>query len=693
MTGSLTRDSHVRFLRGVGAARASRLARLDVITVEDLLYFFPRRYEDRGSVKGIAALEPGSLSSTIATVVSIERRATKRRNLSIVTALLSDGDALAKAVWFNRRGIERVLIPGSKASFYGKVENKGGVIQLTNPEFEILDEENDAGEECHPKIVPVYPGTEGLFQKWLRNLIRDAVAVFAKEVEDPLPEELRSRLDLVPLQDAIGVMHFPEGREGWARARKRLAFDELFLLQVALAIRKRGYATETGGTPLDWDGPLLGRFHRDILPFCLTRSQERVLEEIALDSSLDVPMNRLLQGDVGSGKTAVALMFLIAAVDSGFQAALMVPTEVLAGQHFRRISRWLSGLGVPVRLLSGSLSSSLKNSVLEEISSGEPCIVVGTHALIQKSVSFPNLSAVVIDEQHRFGVLQRGTLTQKGDHPHVLVMTATPIPRTLTLSVYGDLAFSTIDELPPGRIPPLTRHLTVADDPRLLNFIEEEKKAGRKTYWVCPVIEESEKLPLMPVLRRYEILSRHFGEENVGLLHGQISADERDRTMELFSSGGISILVSTTVIEVGLDVPEASIMVIEDAHRFGLSQLHQLRGRVGRGSARGYCFLIGKPGNPESRTRIEAMCSTSDGFRIAEIDLVLRGPGEVCGIRQHGVTDFRVADLAKDRKLLEIARQEAFALVGEDPALLSFPELHREVFRRFGRKLKLVETA
>lgn len=693
MSEPLTRDSPVRFLKSVGAARASRLARLEITTVEDLLYFFPRRYEDRGNATGIAALESGSFASTIATVVSIERRATRRRNLSIVTALLSDGASLAQAVWFNRRGLERVLAPGSKASFYGKVENRGGVVQLTNPEFEIIDDEDDAVDEKHSRIVPIYPGTEGLFQKWLRNLIRDAVSAFLKSLEDPLPDDLRRRLDLATLQEAIECMHFPVDREGWARARKRLAFDELFILQTALAIRKRSYAEETGGFPLVWDGPLLGRFRREILPFQLTGSQERVLGEIASDSSLEAPMNRLLQGDVGSGKTAVALMFLIAAVDSGFQGALMVPTEVLAVQHFRRISRWLSDLSVPVRLLSGSLSNSHKKSVLEEISSGEACIVVGTHALIQKNVEFPNLAAVVIDEQHRFGVLQRGALTQKGDHPHVLVMTATPIPRTLTLSVYGDLAFSTIDELPPGRISPVTRRISEADDPRLLTFIEEEIEAGRRVYWVCPVIEESEKLPLMPVIRRRDILSGRFGEGRVGLLHGQMPADERDRTMELFSSGEIPVLVSTTVIEVGLDVPEASVMVIEDAHRFGLSQLHQLRGRVGRSSARGYCFLIGKPGAPESRARIEAMCSTSDGFRIAETDLALRGPGEVCGVRQHGVTDFRVANLAKDRKLLETARQEAFTMVSEDPVLFRFPELRREVFRKLGRKLKLVETA
>ncbi|MDO9507800.1 MAG: ATP-dependent DNA helicase RecG [Thermovirgaceae bacterium] len=693
MTETLTRDSPVRILNGVGTARAARLAKLEVETVEDLLYLFPRRYEDRGNPTRLTALEPGSFSSSIATVVSIERRPTRRRNLSIVTALLSDGAGMAQGIWFNRRGLERVLPPGTKASFYGKIENKGGVIQLTNPEFEIIDDEDDAVTGNPGRIYPIYPGTEGLFQKWLRTLIKGALAVFSAELEDPLPEGLRQKLGLVPLQEALGVMHFPVDRDGWARARKRLAFDEFFLLQTALALRKRTYAAEKGGSPLAWDGPLLGRFKKEIIPFELTGSQQRVLGEITSGSKQEVPMNRLLQGDVGSGKTVVALMFLLAAVDSGFQGAIMAPTEVLAKQHFQRISEWLSGLGVPVHLLSGSLSNSQRVDVLEGISSGEPCIVVGTHALIQKTVRFANLAAVVIDEQHRFGVLQRGTLTEKGNHPHVLVMTATPIPRTLTLSVYGDLAFSTIDELPPGRVPPVTRKIPGADDSRLLSFIGEEIDGGRKTYWVCPVIEESDTLPLMPVVRRHELLSKRFGAERVGILHGQVSADERDRTMDRFSNGEISILVATTVIEVGLDVPGASVMVVEDAHRFGLSQLHQLRGRVGRGSARGYCFLIGKPGTPEGKARIEAMCSTADGFKIAETDLALRGPGELCGIRQHGVTDFRVANLAKDRSLLETARREAFALVNEDPALVRFPELRREVFRKLGLKLKLVETA
>ncbi len=691
MTEGLTRDTPVRFLKGVGPVKASRLLTLGVQTVEDLLYLFPRRYENRGVAAPLGSLQAGSFSSAVATVLAIERKPTRRRNLTLVTALLSDGSSLAQAVWFNRKGLERVLTPGTKASFYGKVERRGGLLQYTNPEFEVLADEDDPSDQR--TVVPVYPGTEGLYQKWLRRLISDALEAFPGDLVDPLPPSIREAKGFMSRVPAVTQMHYPSGREEWALARKRLAYEELFLLQVALAIRKQGYREETGGEPLEWEGPLMKHFREGILPFSLTRSQEKVLGELAADSSGNVPMNRLLQGDVGSGKTAVAVIFLIAAVDSGFQGAIMAPTEILARQHFKRISGWLSALGVPVHLLTGSLPDPQREGILASIASGEPCIVVGTHALIQKTVRFGGLAAVVVDEQHRFGVLQRGALTAKGSHPHVLVMTATPIPRTLTLSVYGDLAFSVIDELPPGRTPTETRYLRDPDDPRLARFIANETAQGRRVYWVCPVIEESDKLPLMPVIRRHETLSKRFPGEKVGILHGQLPPEERQSTMERFVSGELSILVSTTVVEVGVDVRDATVMVIEDAHRFGLSQLHQLRGRVGRGEVGGFCFLVGKPGTEDGRARIEAMRTSSDGFEIAERDLALRGPGEICGVRQHGITDFKVADLVKDRDLLEEAREDAFTLVGSDPVLSGYPDLRREVFRKLGTKLKLAGTA
>ncbi|HRV70479.1 MAG TPA: ATP-dependent DNA helicase RecG [Thermovirgaceae bacterium] len=693
MTESLAWDSHVRFLKGVGPARASRLGRLGVDTVEDLLYFFPRRYEDRRSIIDLSRLEVGSVSHAIASVVSIERRPTRKKNLSIVNALLSDGSSMAQAVWFNRKGLERVLIPGTRASFYGRVESRGGVVQIVNPEFEILEDKDADTPGLFAGIVPVYPGTEGLFHRWVRSLVFNAVETFAANLPDPLPPEIREKNRLVSIEEAVRSMHFPEGRESWSAARKRLAFDELFLLQTALALRKRSYEEETGGYPLSWDGPILQKFRKEILPFELTSEQEKVLGEITRDSRRNAPMNRLLQGDVGSGKTVVALMFLLAAVDSGFQGAIMAPTEVLARQHHRKISNWLSGTGVEVLYLSGSMTSSQKTEALAHVMSGRPGIAVGTHALIQKGVRFGRLGAVVVDEQHRFGVLQRSALAEKGQCPHVLVMTATPIPRTLTLSVYGDLSFSTIEELPPGRTPPVTKQISNAGDPRLIRFMEEEISGGGAIYWVCPVIEENGSLPLTPVIGRHRILSEIFGQERVGILHGQVPSGERERIMDLFSTGKLSVLVSTTVVEVGLDVPEATVMIIEDAHRFGLSQLHQLRGRVGRSSRRSYCFLVGNPKTPEGIARLKAMCSTADGFRIAEADLSLRGPGELCGIRQHGVTDFKVADLSRDRVLLDVCREDAINLVSKDPLLDGYPVLRKEVFRKLGRKLKLVETA
>jgi ATP-dependent DNA helicase RecG len=473
-----------------------------------------------------------------------------------------------------------------------------------------------------------------------------------------------------------------------------LAFDELFLLQTGLALRKkrRASAQKVFG-PLR-PGEKFDDFRRS-LPFHLTKAQERCIREVASDLTSEVPMNRLLQGDVSSGKTMVAIAALVIAVDGGAQAAFMAPTEILAQQHFFRLKTLLAKLGIRVDLLTGSLSRSARKQTLEAVSSGETRILVGTHAIFGEKVSFKELGLVIVDEQHRFGVLQKNALLAKTRSPHVLVMTATPIPRTLTLSIYGDLDVSLLDELPAGRKPVKTHRLNFSrsQQARLLSFVQNTARQGRQVYWVCPLIEESEKLDVTAAYSRFQALQKELPRLRIALLHGQLPADEKESVMEAFTSGAIDLLVSTTVVEVGVDVSNATVMVIEDAARFGVAQLHQLRGRVGRGDGESHCVLLAGKTTPEGTARLDAMLSTTDGFKIAEMDLRQRGPGEICGIRQHGVTDFRVANLVRDRKLLELARQEAAALVENDPELKNARPLAEALMSRLGSALELAGTA
>ena len=680
----------VRYVKGVGPAREAMLSRMGVTTAEDLMLLFPARYEDRRSLTSIESLREGETASVVARVAALERRKTSKKNLTVITALVSDGQAMARAVWFNRVGLEKVLLPGVRVLLYGRADYRGGSVQLTNPEFEILDEDEDAVDSL--SIVPVYPATAGLSQKALRRMTAAALDEFLPFLDEYLPEELKSRLALPGIGESVRELHYPVSREGWKAARKRLAFDEFFLLQTGLALRRK----KTG----DWAPPAPslppGRLVKECLarlPFTLTGGQKEAAEEIFSDMSRTVPMHRLLQGDVGSGKTAVALLALLAAMDGGCQGAFLAPTEILARQHYQRLAPMIESLGGRCALLTGALPAGERREIQEGLESGEISVAIGTHALISEKTVFARMGAAIVDEQHRFGVLQKHAFRSKGESPHVLVMTATPIPRTLTLTVYGDLAVSVIKDLPPGRIPVETRVVPAKKMDGLLSFIEERVGAGERCYWVCPLIEESEKLDLAAAESRFAELSDRFPSLGVGLLHGRLPQAEKERVMEDFQQGRISLLVSTTVVEVGVDVPEAAIMVVEDAVRFGLSQLHQLRGRVGRGGTRSWCFLLASPATPEARQRIEAFCSSSDGFALAEADLRLRGPGEVCGVRQSGVTDFRVADLIKDRAILDTARKEAFSLVEKDPELHSCPELKERLYARLGRSLNLVETA
>jgi len=686
-----TLSDPVRFVKGVGPSRERLLARLEIFTAEDLLFFFPRRYEDRRTLTPLSSLRGGMTTTVVARVLALEKRKTAKKGLALTTVLLSDGHGMARAVWFNRAGLDRVFRPGVRVALYGRVEFRGDAVQLTAPEFEILDE--DENEEELRAIVPFYSSTAGLPQKTIRRIVRSALEEYLLLLEEYIPASLKRRHGLADLGDSLKEMHYPTSREAWKAARRRLAFDEFFLLQTGLALRRSRAEKPSEKSPSIVRGKYVDRYLNRILPFTLTKGQNTAVEEILSDLERTTPMHRLLQGDVGSGKTVVALIALLAALDGECQGALLAPTEILARQHHLRLSPVFGQLGLPCALLTGSLSAKEKKEIRSGLASGEIAVVIGTHALFSEDVTFARLGLAIVDEQHRFGVLQKQTFRSKGSAPHVLVMTATPIPRTLTLTVYGDLSVSVVPDLPPGRKGITTRALPPKKLPGLLDFLKERFRAGERAYWICPLIEESERLDLAAATARFEELSSVFGAENVGLLHGRLPAAEKERVMDDFQRGVFPLLVTTSVVEVGVDVPEATVLVVEDAVRFGLSQLHQLRGRVGRGNREGYCFLLCTPSTPESRQRIEAFCSTGDGFAIAEADLRLRGPGEVCGVRQSGITDFRVADLLKDRDLLQAARSEAFAVVEQDPFLESAPLLGERVVHVLGRSLNLVETA
>ena len=674
----------VRYIKGVGEHRENLLKKVGVSKAEDLLYYFPYRYEDRSDPASLSSLIPnkaGEKSLIIARVVAVEKRRANNKNFSITSALICDeGGYSIQAVWFNIPNLEKTLLPGKLVSLYGKVEFRGSW-QITSPEIEVLDDDSDA----NLGIIPIYPTTYGLSQKVLRRIINSVIETLILKLTDFIPEKLRKN---IPLAQAVKTLHYPADQSEWKLARNRLAFDELFILQVAFGLKRK--LMKNRAAPSVFPGDNFNKFLSS-LPFDLTAAQNKVLNEILDDMKNDRPMNRLLQGDVGSGKTVIAAAAMCAALDSAHQGALMVPTEVLAQQHYFRLKSLLPDIA----LLSGSLGIKERRSIIEGLKTGEIKTVVGTHALLSNDVLFSSLGIVIIDEQHRFGVLQKQSLISKGFpimHPHVLVMTATPIPRTLTLSVYGDLAVSVIDELPPGRQPVETRAVSNAKLKDVLKFVLKSAREGRQIYWVCPLIEDSENINIASAQKRCEDLRKCL-MLRTELLHGKLNGNMKNKIMREFESGNIDLLVSTSVIEVGVDVPNASVMIIEGADRFGLSQLHQLRGRIGRGAKNGWCILVSNPKTQEGKERIAAMTQTNDGFRIAEIDLKLRGPGEVCGIRQHGITDFRVADLIRDHDILLEARNAAEKLLDSDPELKNDPLLLKTVIERIGELLGIAGTA
>ena len=648
----------IRYLKGVGEARAKLFAKKNIKTVEDLLYFFPRGHEDRSKTKQICACEIGETVCIDATVFSPVKETRIRKNMTIYSMIISDETGGMTVVWYNNKYVKGQFKTGDEYIFYGKIQASRQKRELVNPIYEKRGRQRFTG-----KIVPVYPLTENLTQRMVQGAMEQALEV-AGPLEEYIPKDIRERYNIAELNFAMRNIHFPADFNSYEIARRRFVFEELLILQLALSMRKADIHQKTRAPYTD---TACVQEFIEKLPFALTGAQERVIDELCADFQKPRPMNRLVQGDVGSGKTVVAAAAMYVTVQNGFQAAIMAPTEILANQHYETFSAFFAGTGLRICLLTGSTKK--KKELYGQIAAGEMDLIVGTHALIQKDVAYKNLGLAVTDEQHRFGVSQRAGLAGKGDNPNVLVMTATPIPRTLAIILYGDLDISIIDELPPGRKPVATYAVGENMRKRIYAFLEKHLREGMQSYVICPLIEETEKSDLQNAVQIKEQLQRVFPGYSVGLLHGKMKAKEKDAVMEAFIAHQIDILVSTTVIEVGVNVPNSNMMIIENAERFGLSQLHQLRGRVGRGHDQAYCILFAHGNNDVTKKRMETMCMSNDGFYISEQDLRLRGPGDFFGTRQHGLPDLKIANLFADMDMLKLAQEAARELLETDPAL------------------------
>jgi ATP-dependent DNA helicase RecG len=692
--GNHWQDTSIQWVKGCGPKLAATFAKAGILTVGDLIRHYPRKHLDYAQHVPIRDLQPAQSATVWGTVLRTECFASPRNNnLTILTVTVRDETGSLKASWFFGKANKymqeqyKARFPlGANVLLSGvvKLDSYTGRPLLDRPDAEVLGDADDGGDSLHVgRIVPVYPLTEGLGLKTLRRVMHTALESYGAQIEEPLPPWLRTQYDLIGLGDALRQFHFPATMAEVDTARRRLVFDELLELQLALQL-KRKHRAERSSLQGARRGELIERFLK-ALPFALTKAQSRVVDEIMTDLAAPEAMNRLVQGDVGSGKTVVAIVALLAAIQAGTQGALMAPTEILADQHFQKVSAWLEPLGLRTALLLGSMKRSERKQIIGELAMGTIDLVVGTHALIVDDVQFRQLGLIVIDEQHRFGVKQRAILRAKGQFPEILTMTATPIPRTLALALHGDLDVSTIDELPPGREPVQTDLVTGRSRKRIWEAVRLEVAKGRQAYVVFPLIEESEKLDVKAATEEAEKLANEvFPEYRIGLLHGQMDSASKDAVMQRFVANEVQILVSTTVIEVGVDVPNATVMVIENAERFGLAQLHQLRGRVGRGGGKSYCYLMADKLTDVGKQRLAIMTQTNDGFIIAEQDLRLRGPGEFLGTRQSGLPDLILADLVNDTATLEAARGAALALVESDPDLTGFPQLRKAV-QRFDR--------
>jgi ATP-dependent DNA helicase RecG len=731
----------VQYVRGIGPRLAEVLAAKGIRTVDDLLHYLPFRYEDRLNPRSVAELRAGEMATVVAEVRNSGLFRTRR--MPIFQLTVGQGRSRLKCIWFNAAYLRDRFQAGQMVALYGKVEeDRDGQLQINQPQFEILGDINEEGgaDQAEKKaaasleigrIVPIYESTgQGkLTPRWFRRIIRGALDNLNPDLPDPIPAAVRAHLSLVSPREALWKVHWPDAGESFTdlqssrtKAHIRMIFDELFFIELGLELKRREQKAQTGIAFALNDE--VREAIKKILPFHPTAAQKRVLKEIASDMRMPCPMRRLLQGDVGSGKTIVAFQAAIIAIENGYQVALMAPTEILAQQHYFSARQILERAGYRIVLLTGSLEQDRKRDVRRHIAQGNAQLVIGTHALIQDRVEFENLGLVVVDEQHRFGVMQRLKLMKKSDapgvgtglgpvlpggdarrstgsnadpEPDVLVMTATPIPRTLALTLYGDLDVSVLDELPPGRTPVVTRSVADERSAEVWDFVRKQIGAGHQAYVVYPVIEENEERELKAAQQMHrQLREKIFPDLHVGLLHGRLDADEKEHVMREFQAGKIEILVATTVIEVGVDVPNATVMVIEHADRFGLAQLHQLRGRIGRGAAKSYCVLMrGGKVSEEGERRLDAMVRSNDGFQIAELDLELRGPGEFFGTKQAGIPSFRVADIIRDRQLLEAAKREAAFVISGPNAEVAKEEIDRalrEMRARWAFSYGLVEV-
>lgn len=675
----------IQYIKGVGPKLAKTIEKLGVFTISDLLFYFPRDYDDRRTLPTIASLKASQVAGIVGIITHVQEKQTPKQNL--IKAIVRDRSGVLEAVWFNQPYLKSVIKPGKRVYLKGKADwsvFNPELLQFAVQEMEVLAPEDNANQ-----IQPIYRLSQGVYPLKFRGILKDALP-FLKAIPETIPADICTRYQLTPLSEAIKILHFPQDAHQFEKARYRIVFEEFFSFQLALGVKRKIQKRATNPFQFAFPSEAVRNFHR-LLPYKLTDSQQSAIADIQTDLMGKTVMNRLIQGDVGAGKTDVAISALLMALEAGYKAALLAPTEVLADQHFFKLQNLVASFSshfdfpIEVVFLKGKLTPKQKAVAIKRLADPKPCLVVGTHALFEETVAMPQLALAVIDEQHRFGVAERNSLQRKAPHLHCLYMTATPIPRSLLLTCFGDLDKSIMSTLPAGRKPIKTYFFRENSLSKVFGFCQNEIAKGHQIYMVYPLIEDSEKLDLKSAEEGcFKLKEQVFPQFNIGLMHGRLKKDEKADVMMRFKTGETQILVSTTVIEVGVDVPNATVMIIMNAERFGLSQLHQLRGRVGRGGDTSYCFLIGSPQSSDSNDRIRAMLSTTDGFKIAEFDLKIRGPGDVLGTRQSGIPSFKLGDISKDEPILMDARTAAKTLLEHDPQLLRYPLLKSSMKNRFG---------